>query len=156
MKLSINRRFAVLALLVAYICLMTAGCSDKQPSPEDTIFALQDAINNFDADTLLNCIHSKWANQIRLLLGFLNEDANYPFLAIAKAVVPALPLLTDGAIPTDSTPNVVFTILQTEIEGDEATVSLSGTLTWGEYEETFPSTVTLQIEEDIWVITGIR
>lgn len=159
MKASNITRFASLILLFSIVILILVGCADRGPSPEDTIFALQEAINHFDTEALLACINDDWAESACTVLEFTIGDTNISassFFAVAKTIMPMLPLLTDGAINKDDIPSVSFTILQSDIEENEATIALSGLLTWGKITEPFAATVTLQLENDEWVIIGVR
>ncbi len=159
MKTSNITHFTSLILICAILMLAFGGCSDKERLPEDTIFALQDAINHFDIEALLSCINDDWARSARTALEYTIGDTNISassFFTVAKTIIPMLPLLTEGSINKDDIPSVSFTILQNNAEENEATIVLSGLLTWGKITEPFVATVTLQLENNEWVITGVH
>ena len=158
MQSTIIKKIAVLFLITAVICSFFVGCAEKKPQPEDTISRLQDAINKFDVDGLLQCIDSEWATQVESLLAFtVGKDGISvgSFIALVKTVMPILPYVTDGAIDPDDLPEVEFTILKTDISDKTATVALSGILTWDEYKKPFATTVDMELENDVWVVCGV-
>lgn len=158
MQSTIIKKMAALFLIAAVLCSLFAGCAEKKPQPEDTISLLQDAINKFDVDGLLQCIDSEWASQIESLLALTAGEDGISvgaFITLVKTVMPILPFVSDGAINPDDFPEVEFTVLKTDISDDTATVALSGILTWGEYTKPFAATVDMKLENDAWVVCGV-
>lgn len=159
MQSTIIKKLAALLLIAAVLCYLFAGCYEKKPQPEDTISLLQNAINKFDVDGLLQCIDSEWVSQIETYLALRvgeNGISVESFIALVKTVMPILPFASDGVVNSDDLPEVEFTVLKTEISGNTATVALSGILTWGEYTKPFAATVDMKLENDIWVVCGVR
>ena len=146
-------------LLVLVLCFSATGCIQKDTQPENTIEKLQNAINNFDLDTFLSCINSKWSNQIK---GFCDSTIGErgpsvsSFIALIKTIAPVLPFASGGAIDAEDSPQVDFVILRTDVSGDTAIVDLSGLFTCGNYHKPFAAIVEMQLENDVWVISGIR
>lgn len=158
MQSTIINKMAALFLIAAVLCSLFPGCAEKKPQPADTISQLQDAINKFDMNGLLRCIDSEWAGRIESLLALTVGDEGISvgsFFTLAKTVIPILPLVSDGTINSDDLPKVEFTVLKTDISGLDATVALSGMLTWGEYSKPFAATVDMRLENDVWVVCGV-
>lgn len=159
MQLSMFREKIALLLVATVLCSLFAGCTEKDPQPEDAIFLLQDAINKFDVDGLLKCIDSERTGQIEsllLLTGGEDGISAGSFVTLVKTVLPILPFVSDGVVNSDDLPEVEFTVLKTEISSNTATVALSGILTWGEYTKPFAATVDMKLENDAWVVCGVR
>lgn len=158
MQSTIIKKTIILLLVASLLCSILGGCGEKEPQPADTIFALQEAVNNFDVDGLLMCIDSEWAARVEKLLSLsvgkegLSVEA---FITMVKTVMPILPFVSKGAVDPDDLPQVEFTILSTDITDDTATVALSGLLNWGEYSKPFAATVEMKIENNMWVVCGI-
>lgn len=153
------KKAAALFLLVAVVCSLFSGCSDKAPKPEDTIQALQKSINSFDVDGILACIDSEWASQVEKVLAFSVGEKGMSvgsYITLLKTIMPVLPFVTDGAIDPDKLPEVEFTVLKTDISDETAVVALSGILVWGEYTKPFAATVDMEIQNEVWVVCGIR
>lgn len=153
------KKIAALFLLLAVVCSLFSGCSDKAPKPEDTIQALQKSINSFDVDGILACIDSEWASQVEKVLSFTIGDKGMSlgsYITLLKTVMPVLPFVTDGAIDPDKLPEVEFTVLKTDISNETAVVALSGILVWGEYTKPFAATVDMVLQNEVWVVSGIR
>lgn len=158
MQSTIIKKIVALFLIAAVLCSLLAGCTEKKPKPEDTISQLQDAINKFDVDGLLQCIDSEWASQIEPILSLTigeNGISVGSFITLVKTVMPILPFVSDRAINPDDLPEVVFNVLMTDISDNTATVALSGILTWGEYTKPFAATVDMKLENDVWVVCGV-
>lgn len=158
MQSTIIKKMAVLFLIAAVLCSILAGCAPKKPQPEDTISLLQDAINKFDVDGLLQCIDGEWATKIESLLALtVGKDriSVGSFITLVKTVMPILPFVSDGAINPNDLPEVEFTVLKTDIFDNTATVALSGILTWGEYTKPFAATVDMKLENNVWVVCGV-
>ena len=158
MRSAIIKKTIILLLVASLLCSLLGGCGEKKPQPEDTIFALQEAINNFDVDGLLMCIDSEWAIRVEKLLSLSvgKEGLSVEnFITLVKKVMPILPFVSKGAVEADDLPQVEFTILSTDITIDTATVALSGLMTWGEYTKPFAATVEMKIENNMWVVCGI-
>lgn len=158
MYFTIMKRIVAGILLIALCCTVLPSCTDKQPDPKDTIVVLQNAVNNFDIAALLSCIDSQWAGQIESLLNMTvgeNGPTVNSFITLVKSIIPVLPYVTDGAIDAETLPDVAFTVLEEKINENEATLALSGLLTWGEYSKPFAATVNMKLENEIWVICGV-
>lgn len=159
MPYGIIKRILVMALLITVCCMALAFFVDKPPRPQDTIDAFQNAVNNLDIDALLSCIDSQWATQIESMLnmsiGIDGLTAN-SFITLVKTVMPVLPYVTDGGIDADDFPKISLVILEETISDNEAEVALSGVISWGEYHKPFGATVNMKIENENWVICGIR
>ena len=159
MQSTIIKKIVALFLITAVMCSLLVGCTEKEPKPEDTISQLQDAINKFDVDGLLQCIDGEWASQIESLLALTVGEHGISvgsFITMVKTVMPILPFASDGAINPDDLPEVEFTVLKTELSNNTATVALSGILTWGEYTKPFAATVDMKLENNVWVVCGVR
>lgn len=158
MQSTMIKRTAAVFLIAAVICSLFAGCTEKKPQPEDTIARLQDALNEFDVDGLLQCIDSTWASRIESLLALtIREDglSAESFTALVKTVMPILPFVREGNIAPDDWPEIEFTVLKTDVSDHTATVELSGILTWGNYTKPLTATVTMKFENDVWVVCGV-
>ena len=159
MKLKRTRRIAAVVLLALVFCSSVSGCVQNHPRPEDTIKKLQIAINNFDLDSFLSCVDSKWSKQIEAICDFTVGEGGLSvdsFITLIKTTMPILPFASGGAIKPEDFPQVDFVILRTDISGDTAIVDLAGLLTSGDYHKPFAATVEMQLENDVWVISGIR
>lgn len=158
MKLNQTKRIVAVVLLASVLCFSAPGCAQNNPRPEDTIKRLQNAISSFDLDSFLSCIDSKWSNQIEEICDFTVGEGGPSvgsFIALIKVIVPILPFASGGAVNSEDFPQVDFAILRTDISGDTAIIDLSGLLTCGDYHEPFAATVEMQLENDMWVISGI-
>ncbi|MBQ1931760.1 MAG: hypothetical protein II347_06390 [Lachnospiraceae bacterium] len=127
MQSTIIKKTIILLLVASLLCSLLGGCGEKKPQPEDTIFALQEAINNLDVDGLLMCIDSEWAIRVEKLLSLSvgKEGLSVEnFITLVKKVMPILPFVSKGAVDADDLPQVEFTILSTDITIDTATVSI--------------------------------
>lgn len=159
MKLNRTKRIAAAVLLALLLCFSASGCVENNPRPEDTIKKLQTAINGFDLDSFLSCVDSKWSKQIEAICDFTVGEGGLSvdsFITLIKTMVPILPFGSGGAINPEDFPQVDFVILRTDISGDTAIVDLAGILTCGDYHNPFTATVEMQLENDVWVISGIR
>lgn len=153
------KKVAVLSLLVAVVCSLFFGCSNKASKPEDTIQALQKSINSFDVDGMLVCMDSKWASRVEKVLLFSVGEKGMSvdsYITLLETIMPVLPFVTDGAIDPDKLPEVEFTVLKTDIPNETAVVALSGILVWGEYTKPFAVTVDMELQNEVWVVCGIR
>ena len=158
MYFTIIKRIVAVILLIAVCCTVLPSCANKQPDPKDTIVAFQNAVNNYDIAALLGCIDSQWVGQIETLLNMTIGEKGImvdSFIRLAKLIMPVLPYVTDGAIDAETLPKVAFTVLEEKINENEATLALSGLLTWGEYSKPFAATVNMKLENEIWVIYGV-
>ena len=158
MQSNIIKKTAVIFLIAAMICSLLTGCAEKKPQPEDTISRIQDAINKFDVDGIQRCIDSEWAGRIEVLLAFTPGEEGRSigtFIKLVRKIMPMIPFLSDGAIDSNDMPQVAFSVLKTEMSGSNATVVLSGTLTFGEHTKTFSATVEMKLENDTWVVCGV-
>ena len=159
MKSMYIKRTVALFLIVICICSLFSGCADKSPQPEDTILSLQKAINSFDVDGILACIDDEWAEQVEKVLDFTVGEKGLPiesYISLLKTIMPVLPFVTDGKIDPDKLPEVEFTVLKTDISDETAVAALSGILVWGDYTKPFAATVDMEIQNEIWVICGVR
>lgn len=159
MQSTMTKKAVTFFLAVAMLCFLFVRCTDNKPQPEDTIFLLQDAINDFDVEGILKCIDSEWADQVESLLSLtVGEDGISvgDFITLVKTIIPILPFVSDGTINPDDLPEVEFSVLKTDISDSTTTVALSGILTWGEYTKPFAATVDMKLENDVWVLCGVR
>lgn len=159
MRMGKTKRIIAAILLASVLCSSTIGCVQNNRRPENTINKLQDAINNLDLDVFLDCIDSKWSNQVKAICDFTAVEGGPSvgsLISFVKVVVPVLPFMSGGTIYSEDFPQVNFVILHTDISGDTAIVGLSGLLTCGECHKPFAATVEMQLENDVWVISGIR
>lgn len=159
MQSTIIKKMAALFLTAAVLCSLFTGCVEKKLQPEDTISQLEDAINKFNVHGLLQCIDSDWAGRIESLLKLTvgeNGISVGSFITLIKTVMPILPFVSDGTINTDDLPKVEFAVMKTDVSDNIATVALSGILTWGEYTKPFAATVDMKMENNVWVVCGIR
>ena len=155
---TIIKKTIILLLVAAVLSSFLGGCSKKEAQPEDTIWALQDAINDLDVDNFLACIDSQWASQIEMFLSLSGKDNGYSietFITLLRTVMPVLPFVSKGTVHPDDFPQVEFTVLNTDISNDTATVALSGILTWGEHIKPFAANVDMKIENNRWVVCGV-
>ena len=159
MTLNKIKRSIAVVFLFFVLCSSVAGCVQNNPRPENTINKLQDAINSFDVDAFLSCIDSKWSNQVEAICDFTVGEGGLSvgsFISLIKAIMPIFPFVSGDAINPENLPQVDFIILRTDISGDTAIIDLSGLLTCGDYHKPFATTVEMQLENDAWVISGIR
>lgn len=145
------KKAAALFLLVAVVCSLFSGCSDKAPKPEDTIQALQKSINSFDVDGILTCIDSEWASQVEKVLSFSvgEKGMSVGSYITLKTIMPVLPFVTDGAIDPDKLLEVEFTVLKTDISNETAVVAPSGILVWGEHIKPSAATVDMELQNEV-------
>lgn len=159
MKLIRTKRAVVIVLIVSVLCFSVTKFVQNNPRPENTIIKLQSAINNCDLDAFLNCIDSKWSNQIESICDFTvreRKSSVSSFIALIKTIMPILPFSSVGTIDPEDFPQVDFVILRTDIAGDAAVVDLSGLLTCGDYHKPFATTVEMRLRNNMWIISGIR
>lgn len=159
MKLSKVKQITVVVLFACVLYFSGTGCVQNNPRPEDTIYKLQDAVNSFDLDAFLSCIDSRRSDQIKAILDLTVGEGGSSvgsLIELTKVIVPILSFVSGGKINIEDLPQVDFVILRTDIFGDMAIVDLSGLLTCGEYHKPFAVTVEMQLENDVWVISGIR
>ena len=159
MQLTIIKKTAALFLITAMLYSLFVGCAEKKPYPEHVISMLQNAINECNVDGLLQCIDSNWASQIESLLTFTigtEEISTGSFITLVKTVMPLLPFVNDKDINSEDLPQVEFTVLKTDISDCTATVALSGILTWGTHIRPFAATVDMKLDNNAWVICGVR
>lgn len=159
MRSTYLKKAAALFFLVAVVCSPLSGCSNKAPKPEDTIQALQKSINSFDMDGILACIDSEWASQVEKVLLFSVGEKGVSvgsYITLLRTIMPVLPYVTDGAIDSDKLPEVEFTVLKTDISDETAVVALAGILVWEEHTKPFAATIDMELQNEVWVVCGIR
>ena len=153
-----NQKIAAIFLLTAVMLAILSGCATKSNRPEDTITHLQDAINTFDTNKLLQYVDNAWDGRIEAILScaICKEGASVgSILTMVKNIMPILPATSDGAVSLDDLPQVELTVLKTDIAEETAVVDVSGILIWGEYTKPFTATVEMELENDVWVVCGV-
>ena len=158
MKSIIFKKTLSLLLIATVLCSLFACSTDNRPQPEDTIYTLEDAINSLDIDTLLKCIDSKWSSRIEAMLSFpIGEDGMSvrSFIAIVKTILPIIPFIRDDLISPEDIPMVKFTILNTDIHEDSATLALAGILIRDDHTIPFATNIEMKLENNMWVVCGI-
>lgn len=152
-------KFLILILAAVMLGSLFSGCAKKEPSPADTIEALENALNKLDLEAFLGCLDSTWAQRIRpilaLTVGENGISVEQTFL-IVSTVLPFLPALSKGAIESTDLPKVKLTVEQITQEEEDAVVTLSGRLTLADYSKSFSATLRMRLENDVWVISGIQ
>lgn len=158
-KLTKQSKIILLILAAAMLCSMFSGCAQKDPSPANTIDALEDALNKVDMEAFLGCLDSSLAERIRPILaltvgenGISVEQAFF----IVNSVLPFLPVSSKGTIRAKDIPKVKLTVEQINQEEADAVVALSGLLTIADYSKSFSATLQMRLENGVWVICGIQ
>lgn len=150
-------KFFALVLAAALVCSLCSGCSQREPSPNDTILQLESAINQLDTEAILSCISSTRAQLLRSILTMNFGDGNLSAekcISILRVLLPFLPLASRGAIRSKDLPRVSLTVRQVEQDGKDAVVSLSGILTWADNQQEFSASIPMELEDGKWVIGG--
>lgn len=158
-KFSKFSKILVLILVAAMLGSLFSGCAKKEPSPADTIHALEDALNKLDLESFLGCLDSTWAEGIRPILALTvgeNGISAERVFSIVNTVLPFLPALSKGAIESKDLPKVKLTVEQIIQEEGAAIVTLSGQLTLADYSKSFSAALRMRLEQDRWVISGIQ
>ena len=110
-------------------------------------------------DGILACIDSEWASQVEKVLLFSVGETGVSvgsYITILRTIMPVLPYVTDGAIDPDKLPEVEFTVLKTDISNETAVVALAGILVWEEHTKPFAATIDMELQNEVWVVCGIR
>lgn len=158
MQSKLTNFFAII-LVAVLLCALFSGCSKKEPSPVDTIEALEKAINHVDTEALLSCLNSTWAQQLHTILALtVGEDSVSveDFFSTIRFLLPILPLASRGSIRSKDLPRIELIADAVEQNETEAKVSLSGVLHWADNQQSFSATVNMELEEGRWVICGIQ
>lgn len=155
------RTFTAMILTLALALTLFSGCSGKNAAgatPEDTVAALEEALNTADTEGVLACLSSDLSSRVQALLtlaGIEEEPSAGRLLTLLRLLVPMLPGLSGGAIEADDLPQVRLTPEEVLQEEHHAEVTVAGQLLCGDLTIPFSITLTMEPEEDIWVITGI-
>lgn len=158
MQTKFTKIFAMI-LVVALFSSLFSGCSKKSPSPGDTIDALENAINSVDGEAFLSCLDSTWAKQLAPILALSvgeNGVSVEGFLSAVKSVLPILPFISKGTIQAKDLPKIELTVDQIEQNEENAEVSVSGVLSLAGFSKSFSVIVQMRIENDAWVICGLK
>lgn len=161
MKSAIKKAAAgilTLALVGSLLAGCAAGTPEPEPSPEDTVAALEQALNAADPEAVLECLSSDLVSRIQPMLALCvgdNGTSVSSLLGMLRQMMPMLPAISGGAFDADDLPRIALTAEQTEQDGDEAKVCVTGVLSCGDLSQSFSAELQMQLEEEIWVITGI-
>lgn len=148
-------RIPLILLLIVFLC---SGCTlmvnvKKDPLPEETIEAFEDAINDMDVDAMMACMDSKAVKAMTTGMNLLMKVAggitgvNIP--VSASDLLDLMPLMQgiNQAYGQMEYPQVDFQVTETYIKGDKATVYFTEANS-GEH-----SVINMELQDGTWVMT---
>ena len=147
-----KRKSCLLIIMLAVVMLFN-GCLPK-PKPEETIYKLEDAMNEYDMETLVECfepsVQKIYAGALELGNSFLGMDVG-TLLNAAGGIADlfGVELLEDGMPTVDIVINS-----QEEISDEEVKMNLSFTVNYAGESETENMDVTLVLIKGKWYISG--
>lgn len=158
MQSKLTKSLAII-FVAAVLCSLFSGCAKKEPSPADTIEALEKAINHVDTEAFLSCLDSSWAQQLHTILALTVGESGISvedFFSAVQFMLPIMPLASKGSIQAKDLPRIELTADEVEQNETEATVHLSGVLNLAGNQQHFSASVSMELEDGRWVICGIQ
>lgn len=159
---SFIKKTSALILALSMVLTLFAACSRKKSpaaTPEDTVAALEEALNTADIDRLLACLSSDMNARFQALLVLMGQEEKDTspsrILDLLRLLIPMIPSLSDGLVETEDLPRIRLTPESVHQEEDSAEVSVAGELLLGGLSLPFSMTLAMEKEEGLWVITGI-
>jgi hypothetical protein len=147
----------MVGILLVLLIVILFGCS-APAKPADTVMEFETAYNNGDLSGMLDCMDPLIAKGIKAGMSLVGGLIDINLNDIAD-LIPILykfsdGLEVDGKNLGDSKPNVEFTITDTEIDGNESTVSFRAVLSKDGQEKTYDSKFYMKKVDRKWYITG--
>lgn len=147
-----------LLLLLTLATMFCSGCSmvlqvKKDPLPEETIEAFEDAINDMDVDAMMECMDSKAVKAMTTGMDVLMKVAGgitgIDIPVSAEDLLNLMPLMQgiNQAYGQMEYPQVDFQVTETYIKDDKATVYFTE-LNSGE-----ASVINMELQDGKWVMT---
>ena len=144
----------VLLLLVLSLLAGFAGCGEKNPSPEDTLYRFCDAVNELDIDSARECLCAEWNESIDAALdifGGLREDSR-SFFRLALSWIAAETMFSGN----EFIPEMNVELLNVAEKGETAVAEMKIRLSWEDTEIAKNLRFDLCLENGKWLICGIE
>jgi len=130
MRLSSKKKAsAVIWIILVLVTVLCGACvmPIREPLPEDTLEAFEDAMNVLDVNGMLECIDQSSTKAIsagtNIVLGIVGAITDIDLGIEADDIIAILPLLQEFvAVDMEDYPEVDFQVTETLISGDKATV----------------------------------
>lgn len=130
MRPSGNKKAAVVFwIILVLVTVFCSACTEpgREPLPEDTLEAFEDAMNALDTDGMLECIDQKSIKAVtagmNIVLGIVGGITEIDLGIDAEDIIAILPLLQEFvAVDMEDYPEVDFQVTETLVVGDKATV----------------------------------
>ena len=140
-------------IIVLVVAMLFSGCTPK-PNPEDTIYKLEAAMNEYDIQTALECfepsVQKIYAGVLEVGSSFLGLDIGTVLDAAGGiADLFGVELLEDGMPTVD-----IEIVSQEEISDEEVKMNLAVTISYAGESETENMDVTLVLIKGEWYISG--
>lgn len=147
------KKRSYLLIMVLVVAMLFSGCTPK-PNPEDTIYKLEAAMNEYDIQTALECFEPSVQ---KIYAGVLEVGSSFWGMDIGTVLDAAggiadlfgVELLEDGMPTVD-----IEIVSQEEISDEEVKMSLDFTINYAGESETENMDVTLVLIKGEWYISG--
>lgn len=147
-----------ISLLLLWIMIFNSGCMmmvqmKKDPLPEETIEAFEDAINDMDVDAMMACIDSKAVKAMTtgmdLLMKVAGGITGVSIPVSTQDLLDLMPLMQgiNDAYGQMEYPQVDLQVTETYIKGDKATVYFT------EVNSGEPAVINMELQDGTWVMT---
>lgn len=147
------KKRSYLLIMILVVAMLFSGCTPK-PNPEDTIYKLEAAMNEYDIQTALECFEPSVQ---KIYAGVLEVGSSFWGMDIGTVLDAAggiadlfgVELLEDGMPTVD-----IEIVSQEEISDEEVKMNLAVTINYAGESETENMDVTLVLIKGEWYISG--
>lgn len=147
-----------ISLLLLWIMIFSSSCTmllqvKKDPLPEETIEAFEDAINDMDVDAMMACMDSKAVKAMMtgmdLLMKIAGGITGVSIPVSTQDLLDLMPLMQgiNDAYGQMEYPQVDLQVTETYIKGDKATVYFT------EVNSGEPAVINMELQDGTWVMT---
>lgn len=147
-----------ISLLLLWIMIFSSGCTmllqvKKDPLPEETIEAFEDAINDMDVDAMMACMDSKAVKAMMtgmdLLMKVAGGITGVSIPVSTQDLLDLMPLMQgiNDAYGQMEYPQVDLQVTETYIKGDKATVYFT------EVNSGEQAVINMELQDGTWVMT---
>ncbi|MGN0158189.1 MAG: hypothetical protein ACI39W_03460 [Brotaphodocola sp.] len=151
----VKKKIVLFFVLIMVVC---SGCSlvvsmKKDPLPEETIEAFEDAVNDMDVDAMMDCMDSKAVKAMTTGMDVLIKVAGgltgIDIPVSAEDLINMMPLMQGigQAYGEMEYPKVDFQVTKTYIKGNKATVYFT------EANSGENSVINMELQDGKWVMT---
>lgn len=147
------KKRSYLLIMVLAMAMLFNGCTPK-PNPEDTIYKLEDAINEYDMQTALECfepsVQKIYSGALEVGSSLLGMDIETVLDTVGGIADMFGVELLEEDMPTID----IEIVSQEEISDEEVKMNLDFTITYAGESETENIDVTLVLIKGEWYISG--